>query len=68
MKYINLVVLIGILIALLNIRVAMEKWGNELAYTQVTKIENHYRYDVSSYGTIKLNDNLAFKPLKNINP
>lgn len=56
MDAIKCIILLAILIILLNIRVAIEKWGYELAFTKVTTVEHVYNYDVESYGVIKLND------------
>ena len=58
-NFIKIVLLCAILLMLVNIRIGMEKLGNELVLTKVTKVEHIYNYDVDSYGTIKLNDKLV---------
>ena len=47
------------LILLIDIRIAMEKWGSEFMMHKVTTIEQNHYYEVQSYGVIKLNDRLV---------
>ena len=57
MKTMILITLIAILLMLCNIRISMEKWGNELVLTKVTTVEHHNYYDIEHYGTISISDN-----------
>ena len=52
-----LLLFIGIM--LMEIRVGMEKWGEEITVNKVTRVEHKYHYDVQSFGPIKLNDKLV---------
>ena len=58
MKILQVIILFAILLILMNIRIAVEKWGNELVLTKITTVEHHYHYDVQSYGTIRLDEKL----------
>jgi len=58
MRIINAMLLL-IIFQLFIIVVCIEKWGNELVMTKVTKVEHHYHYDIEHYGTIRLNDKIA---------
>ena len=60
MKILQVIILFAILLILMNICIAVEKWGNELVLThfKVTTVEHHYHYDVQSYGTIRLDEKL----------
>ncbi len=55
----KLLVLIVIALLLMNMRVAIEKWGEEFRIAKVTKVEHCYNYNVHSYGVVKLNDKLV---------
>ena len=59
MKIIQSLLLVAILVMLINLRVAIEKWGNELVLTKVTEVVHVYNYKVDSYGTIRLDDKLV---------
>ena len=59
MKALQILLLIALLAILCNIRVAVERWGNELTLTKVTTVEHHYRYDVQSYGVLKIDDEIV---------
>ena len=56
---IKISLLAAILVTLLNLRIAVEKWGNELVLTKVTEVIHVYNYKVDSYGTIRLDDKLV---------
>ena len=58
MRIINGMLLFAILTMLTVIVASMEKWGNELVMTKVTKVEHHYHYDIEHYGLIELNDKI----------
>ena len=59
MKIIQSLLLVAILVMLINLRVAIEKWGTELVLTKVTEVVHVYNYKVDSYGTIRLDDKLV---------
>lgn len=54
MKALTLIVLIGILLMLINIRISIQTWGNELALTKVTEVRHHHYYDIEHYGTVMI--------------
>ena len=59
MKIIQSLLLVAILLVLINMRIAIEKWGNEMVLTKVTEVVHVYNYKVDSYGTIRLDDKLV---------
>lgn len=56
MRVIQAIILAAILIVLIDLRIAVEKWGVEIALNKVTTVEHitNHNYDVASYGTIRL--------------
>ena len=59
MKIIQSLLLVAILIMLINMRIAVEKWGAELSLTKVTTVEHNYHYEVDSYAGVYVNDKLV---------
>ena len=58
MKIIQSLLLVAILLVLINMRIAVEKWGVELSMTKITTVQHIYNYKVDAYGTVQLNDKL----------
>ena len=56
---IKISLLAAILMTLLNLRITVEKWGNELVLTKVTTVQHIYNYEVDSYAGVYVNDKLV---------